>query len=168
MHSARCHDVPESSALAQKRLIFLRLLPTESSIMLLKFSVHVVTIAFVTPSLYMFIIPAVGTGAQVRCVSYSSLYLTAQPFVFSKWFYERLELYLLAFKALTNMSPLAFPISLLINFPFVSHYTSRLWLQEDLSSNLGSATFCVPRAHDLHFFSFVTGRIMIPTDLRLK
>ena len=96
----------------------------------------------------MFIIPRVGTRAQVRCVCYSSLYLTAQPFVFSKWFYEILELYLLAFEALTNMSPLAFPILLLINFPFVSQYTSTLWLQDDLSSNLGSATFCVPRAHD--------------------
>ena len=88
-----------------------------------------------------------GTQAQVGRVSYSSLYLTAQPFVFNKWFYERLELHLLAFKALTNMSPLAFPILLLINFPFASHYTARLWLQEDLSSNLGSATFRVPRAH---------------------
>ena len=80
------------------------------------------------------------------------------------------ELYLLAFKALTNMFPLAFPISLLINFPFVAHYTARLWLQEDLSSNLDSATFCVTRAHSmtLHFFNFVMGRIMVPTDFWLK
>lgn len=45
----------ESSALAQKRLSFLRCLPTKSGAKLLKFFVHIARTAFVTPSLYVFV-----------------------------------------------------------------------------------------------------------------
>ena len=155
--------------ISQKYLLLLTLLPTKSGAKLPKFFVHVVVVALVTLSLFI-----LDSGnPRLRHSFLLISYLVAQSLVFNKWFYEKLKTPSLGIQGLAQGCPQINLSILPVNFPLVPNFTTRLWPQKDLGSNLGSASYCVMTAgcktsFSLHFPIFVLGIVIVATDFWLK
>lgn len=86
-----------------------------------------------------------------------------------KWFYERMKTLISWHSRPCPICPeINFPI-LPFNFPLIPNFTTRLWLQKDLGSNLGYSSYCIMRAGCKTSFIlpvpiFIVGIIVVNTD----